>query len=315
MNKLPHYKIKDLRGKIFNKLTVIEFSHYNKRRQTFWICRCECGTVKPVAGCGLVNGMIKSCGCLKRTDVTGQKFGRLTVESLNSIRKGASYWNCLCDCGKSKTISRSSLTSGATISCGCYQLEKLAKNREKHKREDLTGKKFGRLTVTEFDQIKKISNTNRPSFWFCKCDCGNELSLNSSSLKTGNTQSCGCYNLEMSLLRTGEKHPCWNPDLTKEEREMDRNLLPEYKLWRKEVLKRDRWTCQISGIQRNLRVHHIENWAANKELRLVIENGITLNVGIHKLFHKAYGNRKNTKEQFLEFKSRYNSGEWLDYQI
>ena len=53
--------------------------------------------------------------------------------------------------------------------------------------QDLTGQKFDRLTV-----IKRIDDYVSPSghkyvYWFCKCDCGNEVSVISSNLKRGNT--------------------------------------------------------------------------------------------------------------------------------
>lgn len=58
--------------------------------------------------------------------------------------------------------------------------------------EDLTGKKFGRLTV-----IKRVENHVQPSGkqylqWLCKCDCGNETVVRGANLKRGHTQSCGC---------------------------------------------------------------------------------------------------------------------------
>ena len=53
-------------------------------------------------------------------DLTGERFGRLVVLS-RSNKKGPSfvYWNCRCDCGKTKVIGGSSLKSGRTQSCGC----------------------------------------------------------------------------------------------------------------------------------------------------------------------------------------------------
>ena len=54
---------------------------------------------------------------------------------------------------------------------------------------DLSGKKFGYLTVIE--QTGKDSRGR--SIWKCKCDCGAELVVRGSSLLTGNTASCGCY--------------------------------------------------------------------------------------------------------------------------
>lgn len=55
---------------------------------------------------------------------------------------------------------------------------------------DLTGQKFGKLTVIEIDE--KLSLQNKRIFWKCKCDCGNYYSTGSSNLVTGATKSCGC---------------------------------------------------------------------------------------------------------------------------
>ena len=54
-------------------------------------------------------------------DLTGQKFGRLTVLSLDRIEKGMSYWLCVCSCNgiNTKIVRRSGLKLGVTQSCGC----------------------------------------------------------------------------------------------------------------------------------------------------------------------------------------------------
>lgn len=57
---------------------------------------------------------------------------------------------------------------------------------------DLTGKRFGRLTVIE--QVGKANNHG--VLWRCKCDCGNEKNVRSNYLRSGGTTSCGCYRLE-----------------------------------------------------------------------------------------------------------------------
>lgn len=54
---------------------------------------------------------------------------------------------------------------------------------------DLTGKKFGRLTVIE----RRGSDKYGKVLWLCKCDCGNETVVRGNSLKRGLTTSCGCY--------------------------------------------------------------------------------------------------------------------------
>lgn len=56
---------------------------------------------------------------------------------------------------------------------------------------DLTGKKFGKLTViSRADNY--ISRHGAISCWLCRCDCGTELVVRGSNLKSGHTKSCGC---------------------------------------------------------------------------------------------------------------------------
>ena len=56
------------------------------------------------------------------------------------------------------------------------------------KRVNLTGKKFGRLTVIELYGHNKYGQP----IWTCKCDCGNIANVVSSNLRFGKTLSCGC---------------------------------------------------------------------------------------------------------------------------
>lgn len=65
--------------------------------------------------------------------------------------------------------------------------------------KDMTGQKFGRLTVTGFSHIKKASHRSAHAYWNVICDCGNTLVVNGKSLRDGNTQSCGCLRRERLL--------------------------------------------------------------------------------------------------------------------
>lgn len=69
---------------------------------------------------------------MTRFDLTGQKFGRLTVLKF-SHTDGHRFSSCLCDCGETKTVRNSGLLSGNTRSCGCLQLEIAAANIKKLK--------------------------------------------------------------------------------------------------------------------------------------------------------------------------------------
>ena len=60
---------------------------------------------------------------MKRLDLIGEKFGRLTVASLHSAVAGKVRWGCLCDCGRERIVSTTHLRSGHTVSCGCARAE------------------------------------------------------------------------------------------------------------------------------------------------------------------------------------------------
>jgi hypothetical protein len=70
------------------------------------------------------------------------------------------------------------------------------------KREDLTGRQFGRLTCLEF-----VGKTKHGiSLWLCKCNCGTIKTIRSADLKSGRTQSCGC----LQKKRAKEAHVTHN---------------------------------------------------------------------------------------------------------
>lgn len=61
----------------------------------------------------------------KLVDLTGQRFGKLTVIEKTDIRScRAVMWKCLCDCGNITYVNRGNLNNGAVRSCGCILSEK-----------------------------------------------------------------------------------------------------------------------------------------------------------------------------------------------
>ena len=56
----------------------------------------------------------------KFIDLTGQRFGRLTVLQRNGVKDGHAAWKCNCDCGNQTTVNGRHLRSGKIRSCGCY---------------------------------------------------------------------------------------------------------------------------------------------------------------------------------------------------
>lgn len=101
-------------------------------------------------------------------------------------------WDCQCDCGNKVTVGGDALKSGASQSCGCYGKEQRLKSSYKHL-DDQTGLRFGRLIVLGQADSRKTPKGQTKTYWTCQCDCGNKIEASSTSLKTGTTQSCGCY--------------------------------------------------------------------------------------------------------------------------
>ena len=120
---------KDIAGLTFHRLTALRFIGKNNHGNYLWECRCECGNEIVAQSSKLIHGHTKSCGCIRgdtlRENLVGKRYGRLTVIGLNRERKSSSvFWDCRCDCGTTKAVSRAHLLSGATISCGCYHKER-----------------------------------------------------------------------------------------------------------------------------------------------------------------------------------------------
>ena len=59
----------------------------------------------------------------KPKDLSGQKFGMLTVKDMTKKRdgRGSVYWHCVCDCGNEVDVPAARLIQGTCHSCGCLQ--------------------------------------------------------------------------------------------------------------------------------------------------------------------------------------------------
>ena len=53
-------------GTKFNYLTIIKYSHQDKRWRRFYLCKCNCGKEKIIQGSLMISGNTKSCGCLRK---------------------------------------------------------------------------------------------------------------------------------------------------------------------------------------------------------------------------------------------------------
>ena len=191
----------DITGMKFGHLTALYDTGERKNRKQIWMCTCDiCGSQNSFRKSSLVSGDKTDCGCLNKylkEDLTGQRFGKLTVIEIQPDKKNSRDWLCQCDCGKLISTSQTTLRNGSKKSCGCAFREYNAEKKNVRERE-LVGKVFGTVTVLGITDQRK----NRQIVWRCRCTCGSELFLTSNALdKKKKASSCHCSGNPSSISR------------------------------------------------------------------------------------------------------------------
>ena len=178
------------------------------------------------------------------------------------------------------------------------------KKTKEHKRkisQCLTGKKQSletrkkiSISLTGHKRSKKEKELIR------KRQMGNKIWLGRKHLEKSKRKMSKSNKGKPHLNQRGKNCHLWKGGITPENRRIRTSL--EYKLWRKSIFERDNYICQkCDQLGGNLRAHHINNFADNKDLRLAIDNGIILCNECHKEFHRIYGKKNNTLEQLTEY--------------
>src|SRR3989304_2015876 len=188
----------------------------------------------------------------KIKDEINNRFGRLMVIKNNGFNKqGSVIWLCKCDCGNEVVIRGASLRNGATKSCGCLQKEIVCQIGL----INITGQRYGRLVI-----IRRIGSEkhNGVATWLCKCDCGKEVCVNGTSLRSGRTKSCGCLKIDLNKLPMGEA------SFNRFYRGTQQNAKKrgyEWKLTKEEVKILTKKNCYYCWIESNQIICHNNNGA------------------------------------------------------
>lgn len=172
-----------------------------------------------------MGGFFSEVKMAKVIDLTGQKFGRLTVlKRTENSKAGKARWLCLCDCGNHKIITGNSLESGNTISCGCYRRE-IVKN----------------LNCRHFDSKSRLYNAWQNMY----SRCNNENNTKFKYYGGRGITVCNDWKDYMVFREWALKHG-YSDDLTLDRIDVNGNYCPENCRW-------VTWTQQ----QRNRRSNHI----------------------------------------------------------
>ncbi len=67
---------------------------------------------------------------------------------------------------------------------------------------DLTGQRFGRLTVISRSGYHIQPCGRKLITWLCSCDCGNNIVVSGNNLRKGQTKSCGCIAKELNKTKS-----------------------------------------------------------------------------------------------------------------
>lgn len=152
-------------------------------------------------------------------------------------------------------------------------------------KNDLTNKKFGKLTVIKF---LRYDNKKESNFWLCTCECGNQVERSTKSLKESKNPSCGCYKVERCLSGLNKKHNISKTQI--------------YKLW-KDMKKRVK--TRKSYIKLNIKV--CDEWLNNPELfyQWAISNGYKKGLQLDRI--NTYDNYSPDNCRFVTCKENQNN--------
>ena len=131
------------------------------------------------------------------SELTGQRFGLLSVMGKGEPLGSRSTWRVHCLCGNERTVREDHLVAGRTKSCGCASSK--MRKAKMEKRFNLVNQRYGSLLVVWRISSEKIGVSSH-SRWACKCDCGGVVEVSGRSLVNGKT-SCGCKEPGVFVLR------------------------------------------------------------------------------------------------------------------
>lgn len=163
-----------------------------------WVCICSCGNIRVCDAGKLNNGNITHCGCKTKElqskasknrfkDLTNQIFGDLKViKHIDNPNNTGALFECLCSCGNTRIVKGTYLSAGTVTKC--EQCAKIQKHIKKGSSKNLIGQKFGTLLVLEETLYRTLNGGVK---WKCKCDCGEVVYIETNSLISGNSTTCG----------------------------------------------------------------------------------------------------------------------------
>lgn len=167
---IPSANRQDLVGKRFGTLTVVSVCKDKTNNGIVcWNCKCDCGVETIVRAGNLLSGHTTSHkGCVLRgrsynfIDLTGERYGRLTVLSEHGKRDEKTLWLCKCDCGNTTFVKTDYLRRGKTRSCGCLLSD--ARKKPKHIAHGDSGTRLYKTYIGIHDRCSPTAKCSKHYF-------------------------------------------------------------------------------------------------------------------------------------------------------
>lgn len=225
------------------------------------------------------------------------------------------------------------------IKYGVESTNQLESVRQKIRMKNLTNYKDVELLFSErgYDIIGEFVDSNTPIDYICRIHKNEGAKrITFAHLKSGQ----GCHSCARDRIR-GENHYNWNGGITN----LNIYLRDRMRSWTLDSLGHGDFVCDITKEKRNLVVHHLHNFSnivietlenlklrifpkvtdySKEDLECIVNEctrlhyfygfGIVLTEKIHREFHKIYGKKNNTTEQYYEFKNNYMNKIGLDVE-
>lgn len=231
-------KMNDLTDRVFGRLTAVKVTPNRKNGQAVWECKCKCGNKVEIRSTCLVNGVTRSCGCLRhdlnvaKADKESERLSKLIAQGMSLVevaklegvshqrihqkikRLYGSVLNLRHHLTKHRwtpeqiswlgSFSDPEVASRLGISIPTVYNKRKELNIPKSgitRLVDLTNQRFGRLVV-----VKEAGRQRGAVLWECWCDCGKTVVVSSGNLKGNKQRSCGCLLKDMYKTGGGWRH-------------------------------------------------------------------------------------------------------------